>query len=192
MRFKLLLLATLMLTAGVAQSADPQPYVVHFTVTGNPALNAVVRASSQLESLRTNAPVGPFALVDRADQDVGRLQTVLGSFGYYHPTVTITINGQALNETGLPEQLTAMPNSESAKVEVHIEPGVLFHIRNVTVEGLVDEAAHKAMDLTFRRRRGRHRRCWRRVIGCSRRCRTRVMPMRASSSRWRIWTPTSP
>src|SRR5579862_10053414 len=69
MRFKFLLFATLLLTAGVAQSADPQPYVVHFTPTSNPGMNATLRTSSQLESLRTNAPVGPFALIDRAEKD---------------------------------------------------------------------------------------------------------------------------
>lgn len=147
MRFKLLLCATLLLTAGVARSADPQPYVVRFAPTGNTALNATLRASSQLESLRTNAPVGPFALIDRAGQDAERLVTVLGSFGYYRPTVTITINGQALNEPGLPDLITALPKSEPAKVEVHVEPGMLFHIRNVMVEGTVDETALKAMNL---------------------------------------------
>ena len=127
MRFKLLLLATLTLMAGVAQSADPQPYAVHFAATGNAALNAAVKASSQLEALRTKAPVGPFALVDRADQDVARLQTALSSFGYYEPTVTITINGAALDEPDLAESIAALPKSEPAKVEVRIEPGVLFH-----------------------------------------------------------------
>lgn len=147
MRFKLLLLTTLMLAAGVAQSADPQPYVVHFTSSLSAAMMATVRASSQLESLRTNAPVGPFALIDRADQDVGRLETVLGSFGYYRPTVTITINGQALDDTALPDLLSALPKSEAAKVEVRIDPGALFHIRNVVVEGMVDAAARRSMDL---------------------------------------------
>jgi translocation and assembly module TamA len=148
MRFKLLPVATLMLTGGVALAADPQPYAVHFSSPGSAsALMATVRASSQLESLRTNAPVGPFALIDRAEQDVGRLQTVLGSFGYYRPTVTITIDGQALNDPALPDVLTALPKSEPAKVEVRIEPGPLFHIRNITVEGTVDEAARSAMGL---------------------------------------------
>src|SRR5579872_1924561 len=102
MRFKHLPLATLLLIAGVAQSADPQPYVVRLVPTGNGALNATLRASSQLDSLRTTAPVGPFALVDRAEQDIGRLQAVLNSFGYYRGTVTITINGAPLDDPDLP------------------------------------------------------------------------------------------
>jgi translocation and assembly module TamA len=147
MRFKLLLFATLTLMTGVAQSADPQPYVVRFAATGNAALNEAVKASSQLESLRTNSPVGPFALVDRADQDVARLEKALGSFGYYRAVVTITINDVGLTEPGLAESIASLPKSEPAKVEVRINPGVLFRIRKVTVEGMVDEAALKAMDL---------------------------------------------
>lgn len=148
MRFRRLLLATLLLSGGVARAADPQPYLVHFSPTGNAAMTAALRASSQLESLRTNAPVGPFALVDRAQQDVGRLQTVLGSFGYYRGTITITIDGQALDDPDLPSLIAALPKSDAAKVEVHVDPGVLFHIRAVTVEGMVDAAALKVMDLS--------------------------------------------
>ena len=61
--------------------------------------------------------------------------------------ISITINGEDLSAPGLPETLTALPKNQSAKVEVHIDPGVLFHIRNVKVDGMVDEAAIKAMDL---------------------------------------------
>jgi translocation and assembly module TamA len=147
MRFKLLPIATLLLVAGVAESADPQPYVVRILPTGNGALNVALRASSQLDSLRSRAPVGPFGLVDRAEQDIGRLQTVLNSFGYYRGTVTITINNQPLDSADLPEQLAALPKSETAQVEIRVDPGVLFHIRKVTVEGDVDAAAIGAMNL---------------------------------------------
>src|SRR5262249_4996694 len=118
MRFKLLPVATLLLVAGVAESADPQPYVVRILPTNDGALNAALRASSPVDSLRARAPVGPFALVDRAQQDIGRLQTVLNSFGFYRATVTITINDQPLDNPDLPAQLTALAKSESARVEI--------------------------------------------------------------------------
>jgi translocation and assembly module TamA len=147
MRFKLLFGATLLSIASVARSADPQPYVVRIDSSGNGALNAALRASSQLDSLRTKAPVGPFALVDRAQQDIGRLQTVLNSFGYYRGSVTVTVNDQPLDEPGLPDLIQALPKSQPAKVEIHVDPGVLFHIRNVVIEGTVSAAALKAMNL---------------------------------------------
>ncbi len=147
MRLKPLTFVTLLLIAAVAKSADPQPYVVRFAPTASGPMNAALRASSQLESLRTKAPVGPFALVNRAQQDVGRLQAVLNSFGYYRGSVTITINDEPLDDPDLPGLITALPKSETAKVDVKMDPGVLFHVRKVSVEGNVDAPALKALAL---------------------------------------------
>ena len=68
-------------TLGMA--ADPPSYQVAFPKTGNRALDAALRASSQLEALREKGPVEALALVLRAQRDLPRLKTVLESFGYY-------------------------------------------------------------------------------------------------------------
>ncbi|MGH8207203.1 MAG: autotransporter assembly complex protein TamA [Steroidobacteraceae bacterium] len=148
MRLKIAFAATALLVAQVGLAANPQSYTVQIAATQNGGLNAALHASSQLESLRTSAPVGPFALIDRAQQDIGRLHTALDSFGYYRANVNITIDGQALDDPDLSDALAALPKGKTAKVEVHISPGTLFRLRKVTLVGsAVNAAALAAFDL---------------------------------------------
>src|SRR6202167_6626859 len=100
MRLKALILTTALLIAPHARAVDPQHYTMHIESTGHGALDAALKASSQLVSLRTSAPAGPFALVGRAEADIERLQAVLDSFGYYQAHISITIAGRALEDTG--------------------------------------------------------------------------------------------
>jgi translocation and assembly module TamA len=147
MRFRRWLLCSTWLLARALQAADPQPYAVHIDATGNSALDALLKASSQLVSLRTSAPAGPFALVGRAEADIERLQTVLESYGYYRRRVSITINGRPLADPELPAALEAAARDDPARVEVGFELGPLFHLRRVTLEGEVSEPARRAFDL---------------------------------------------
>jgi translocation and assembly module TamA len=120
---------------------------VSIQATGVPALDTALRLSSQLQSLRTNAPVGPFALIGRAQQDRERLDTALESFGYYKHRLTITIDGQALDDPGLPDAITALTRDHPAKVSVGIELGPLYHLRRITIDGQIDATARGAMAL---------------------------------------------
>ncbi len=148
MRLGLALIGCVLLASRVALAADPQPYTVHFNSTGDRALNATVRAVSQLQALRKTVPVGPFALVDRAEQDIPRLrQGPLESVGYYRSSISITINGRPLSDPDLADILLALPKKKSARVEVHIDTGPLYHLRKVTVEGAVSQNALKAFGL---------------------------------------------
>lgn len=130
-----------------AQAADPQPYTVTIHGTGISALDAALRASSQLESLRKGAPVGPFALIGRAQDDAERLATVIESFGYYRRALTVTIEGKGLDDPGLADALAALPKDRPAKVEVAIELGPLYHLRRITIDGEISAAARSAMQL---------------------------------------------
>ncbi len=141
-----LLLLTFWL-ASRAHAADPQPYTVTIRSTGNSALDSLLHASSQLESLRKGAPVGPFALIGRAQDDAERLATVLDSFGYYRRSLVITIDGRSLDDPNLGDQLTALPKDRAAAVEIVIELGPLFHLRNIDIEGEISPAARSAMQL---------------------------------------------
>ena len=143
MRLKAALLTSTLLVLRVALAADPQPYTVRIPPTGNASLDTTLRASSQLVSLRTSAPVSPFALIGRAQQDIERLKTALESFGYYRSTVNMTINGRSLDDAGLPEALEALPKAQPAQVNVQVATGPLFHLRYVTIDGTVD---HHALD----------------------------------------------
>ena len=135
----------LLATAGglvqpVARAADPQPYDVTIAPTGDGAIDGALRDSSTLVSLRTSAPVGPFALVTRAQGDAGRLETALHSFGYYDGHAAIRIDGRALDDPGLPDALAAKPSGASAAITVTVERGPLFHLRRVTVDGPISDA----------------------------------------------------
>jgi translocation and assembly module TamA len=141
------LLTAALWIASRAQAADPQPYTLTMQGTGIAALDATLHASSQLESLRKSAPVGPFALIGRAQQDVERLQTVLESFGYYRRSLTVTVNGQAFDDPGLPDTIAALTTDRPAKVDIAIELGPLYHLRRITIDGEISAAARTAMKL---------------------------------------------
>jgi len=147
MRPGLRLLAVALWIAASAQAADPQPYTVNIPGTGVGALDAALHASSQLETLRKSSSVGPFALIGRGQQDIERLQTVLESFGYYRRTLKITINGQVLDDPGLPDLIAALTKDHPAKVDIAIELGPLYHLRQITIDGDISAAARTAMKL---------------------------------------------
>ena len=130
-----------------ARGADPQSYTVKLAKTGDAAIDAALSASASLVTLRTTAPAGPFALVGRARNDVGTLETVLGGFGYYAATVSVTIDGTPIADPGLPDRIAALPAKSQAAVVVAVERGPLFHLRRVTIDGAVDPAAPSAFDL---------------------------------------------
>jgi translocation and assembly module TamA len=137
--------AALMVTA--VRAADPVAYTLKIQPTGNKALDAALAGTSQLAALRTKAPAGPFALVARARQDIGGLETAMKSFGYYQAHLTVTIDGHGLNDLNLPDQLGALPQSAKAKVNIAIDTGPLFHLRHVTLDGAVPPKAEKAFTL---------------------------------------------
>src|SRR5215472_6340147 len=104
-----LLVVAMLLGLGSAPAADPQPYSVTLKPTGNVSLDSVLQDASSLISLQDKAPVGGFALVERARQDVDRFQTVLQSFGYYAAKIDITIAGRPISDPALPEVLSRLP-----------------------------------------------------------------------------------
>ena len=118
-----------------ARAADPQPYDVTIEPTGDAAIDGAVKDSSSLDSLRESAPVGPFALVTRAQGDVDRLQTALHSFGYYDAHAKIEVDGHAADDPALPDLLAARPAGSPAKVTIAIDRGALYHLRHVTLDG---------------------------------------------------------
>ena len=135
----LLIAAVTSLAISISHAADPQSYTVTFASTGNGALDTALKGASQLESLRSTAPVGPFALVGRAQQDVDRLQTVLQGFGYYQGRITITVDGRSLDDPELTAAIEALPQDANAAVAVAVDTGPLYHLRNVTIEGDIPE-----------------------------------------------------
>jgi translocation and assembly module TamA len=146
-RWTALFAAALLLVVPPAWAADPQSYTVRFAATGERALDTALRRASELVALRRKAPVGPFGLVIRARQDVGRLETVLHSFGYYEGKVTIRLAGHDLSDRALVAALQKVPQGVSVAAEVAVEPGPLFHLGHVTLRGAVPAAARGRLGL---------------------------------------------
>ncbi|MEJ0018045.1 MAG: autotransporter assembly complex family protein [Acetobacteraceae bacterium] len=132
---------------GVTLGADPQPYTVTLKPTGNSALDQALHDSSQLDSLREKAPAGPFALVTRARDDAGRFLTALNSFGYYKGTVSLTIDGRPIDQADLPDLLEKAPADPPVPVIATFDPGPLFHLGRVTVQGEVPPTAREQLGL---------------------------------------------
>jgi translocation and assembly module TamA len=135
------LLAAAVGFAHPAAAADPQAYNVDFGPAASGAIDDTLRATSDLASLRKNAPVSPFGLLARARGDIDRLQTVLESFGYYQAKVVITIEALPLDDGTLAERLTALPKGSDAHVVIRFELGSLYRLRHVEIEGTVPASA---------------------------------------------------
>ncbi len=136
-----------LLGESVARAADPQPYKVDIASTGNHRFDATLKATSQLVALRSTA-VSPFALVARSRGDLERLKTVLESFGYYRGSVSITIDGHALDDPGLADALNALPKKKDAQCRVTFDLGPLYHIGSLKIDGQLPEIARDSLGLT--------------------------------------------
>ena len=115
------------------RAADPQPYEVQLAPTGQEPLDQALRDSSNLIGLR-EAPVGPFALIARAREDIGRLQAALESQGYYAGQVRVAVLGRSLDDPALPDLLDRAP-ADPVPVSVQVSTGPRFHLRRVEVRG---------------------------------------------------------
>src|ERR1700735_607764 len=129
------LLLTPLCWAWAPRPADPKAYQVDLASVGNDDINQTLKATSDLLSLRTAAPVSPFGLIARARSDTDRLKTALESFGYYESHVTININGILLTDPSLGDALTALPKGSAARVAISFALGTLYHLRHIDIDG---------------------------------------------------------
>jgi translocation and assembly module TamA len=129
------LIALLAVLAVPAWAADPVAYKVDHFSTGDGSMDATLHATSDLVTLRTSAPVSPYALLARARSDIERLKTVVESYGYYEAKITIQIDGMALTDPGLADHLNALPKKQDAHVQITFKLGALYHLRNITIDG---------------------------------------------------------
>jgi translocation and assembly module TamA len=120
-----------------ARAADPQSYQVDLASVGNGDIDQTLKATSDLLSLRSSAPVSPFGLIARARSDMDRLKTALESFGYYESRVIININGLPLTDPSLGDALTALPKGSTARVAISFTLGTLYHLRRIEIDGEV-------------------------------------------------------
>jgi translocation and assembly module TamA len=141
------LIAAVAALVPAVRAADPQTYKVELAPTGDGTMDSTLKATSDLVSLRTSAPVSPYGLLARARSDIDRLKTVLESYGYYQSSVNVQIDGAALNTPGLGDQLMALPKKQDAKIQVKFTLGPLYHVGRVTIDGDLPVAAQGALPL---------------------------------------------
>jgi translocation and assembly module TamA len=142
--------AVFLLVPGVlstAWAADPQPYDVTIAHVDPADLNNALQASSLLVGLRGKAPAGPFALVARARDDVGRLETAQQSFGYYQGKVAIEIDHHPLSDLGLADALDAVPAGHPVHIDIAVTTGPLFHLRRIAIEGAVPREIARPLNI---------------------------------------------
>jgi translocation and assembly module TamA len=142
-----LVAVALALYSGLVHAADPQPYEVEIAKTGDDALDKAIADSSLLNSLREEAPVGPFALVGRAREDKDRFLTVLYGLGFYKGQVGVLIDRRPVDDPDLPDHLDGLPAEPPTEVKIAIQPGPLFHLGTVTIEGSLPGQAQEKLDL---------------------------------------------
>jgi translocation and assembly module TamA len=135
LKSRLLLLCILVAVSRNSGAADPQPYKVDIASTGNGELDSTLKATSDLQGLRTSAPVGPFGLIARARSDVDRLTTAAESFGYYQCKVLIKINGIALNDPQIGDALSSIAKGQTAQVAVNFTLGPVYTLRKIEIDG---------------------------------------------------------
>ena len=132
----------------LAHAADPQPYRVDIASVGDGNMDATLKDTSDLQSLRKTAPVSPFGLIARARSDVDRLKTTLESFGYYQSSVTIKINGMMSNNPGLGDVLSALPKGNDAQVAIGFTLGPQYHLGRIDIDGDLPEGVRGSLGLT--------------------------------------------
>jgi len=129
-------------------AADPQPYDVSLSPSGDNALDTAVRDSSNLIALRDLAPVGGFALVERAREDAARFEAALHAFGYYKGRVSVTIAGRPITDPSLPDFVDRAPSAATINVATVIDPGPRFQFGRIDIEGPAPLSATAALGLT--------------------------------------------
>ena len=132
---------------GLASGATPVPYVLSIATTGDPEIDRAINDASQLARLREQAPVGPFALLNRAETDIVRIDRVLRAFGYYDALVAVRIAGLDTEDPALLQLLEGRESGRPVTVAVDIETGPLYRIGTARLEGTLPASARAAFDL---------------------------------------------
>jgi translocation and assembly module TamA len=146
-RRALLLLFCALLDAPLSQAADPHRYRVQFLSTGDKVRDSTLEETSQLLKLHTAAPVEPEGLIARAKSDVVRLRVVLESFGYYQGSVSIQINGIALDDPRLTDTLSALPPGSDARCMITFTLGPLYRLGRIDIDGTLPDSMRGALEL---------------------------------------------
>jgi translocation and assembly module TamA len=138
-----------------AAEPDPEnlPYTVEIAPTGDAALDAALKAVSQLVTLQDSSPTTAGGVLARANGDRERLQRALQSEGYWAGTTKIEMLGGTVGEPGLLERLEAT-REKPLKIRITADKREPYHIAHIRLradtaaeQAAVDEAGAKPYDL---------------------------------------------
>ena len=117
--------------------------------TGDSALDAALNGSLHLLiSLEKSAPVGGFALTERARQDAARFETALTKFRLLQgDRVATTIAGHVLTDPTLPTTIDQAPANPPLEVAVSFDLGPRFELGSVSISTPVPPAVAAHLDL---------------------------------------------
>ncbi|KLK92450.1 surface antigen (D15) [Microvirga vignae] len=120
-------------------NADTLPYSLDFAVAGRDRkIVQILKDVSTLQSLKNDPPPDADALVRRAEADLPRLNDALWGAGYYNARIAITVAGvpltlQALRPEAATRAATFYRSRALVPIQVAVDPGAQFVLRNVTV-----------------------------------------------------------
>lgn len=138
------LLCVTLLLAGSGGAYAFKGYRLSILETNDAALDAAIRAASQLKSLEASPPETMFALIGRARGDVQRIETTLSSFGYYQAEIAITVAGRNI---AAPGGVSETEIADPVPVRVEIAKGPLYTLRAITLDGDAPSGARAVLDL---------------------------------------------
>jgi len=139
-----------------ASAADTLPYAVSVAPTGQGDIDSALSSSSSLAALQKTKAIGSYALVGRIRGDYDRMQTATESFGYYAPTVTITVSVQGAkgaatpsdsrqgNDATLADWLGKLPDGTKLAIRIQTKLGPQFHIGTIGIERAPDAVTKPA------------------------------------------------
>ncbi len=126
---------------------DALPYRLTLPSTGDAGLDQAIEDASQLARLKDRAPVGPFALVARAEADGARIDGVLRSFGYYDAVIVVRIAGLPSGDARLLPKLERLGGDPPVPVELQIDLGPVYRIGSARLDGPVPDDARQVFAL---------------------------------------------
>lgn len=141
------LIALGLVLGSAVQAAETLPYSILIGATGDSSLDLIIADTSLLVALREGVPVGPFALVARAESDSARIETILRSLGHYDGLIAVRVAGLALQDPSLLGLLESLAPGTEVRVQVEVDPGPLYLIGEARLEGPVPEGPRAAFDL---------------------------------------------